>query len=110
MSAHDESRPSTCTNPRPALTSSVNSSRPKGKRKTPTTTLANTMPAPKRCCRTDSLTRNDLQDIGDAILVALPNATATTSAHSSFLATQSATNPPSQPITPEEEWQHQEIG
>ena len=77
-------------------------SRHKGKRKTPTTISANTMPAPKRCCGTDTLTRNDLPDIIAAILDALPNATATTSARSSRLAIQSATNPLSQPITPRE--------
>ena len=43
--------------------------------------------------RSDLLTRNDLPDIVAAVLDALPNATATTPAHSSRLATQPATNP-----------------
>ena len=84
-------------------------SRHKGRRKTPTTISANTMPAPKRFCGTDLLMRNNLPDIVAAILNAFHYTTATTSACSNYPATQPATNPSSQPITTEEEWQHQEI-
>ena len=109
MSARSESRPSTRANPRPAATSTANSSMRKGRRRTPSTTAANTTPAPKRRRGSDSLTRSDLPDIVAAVLDALPNATATTPARSSRLATQPA-NPPNQLVTPEEEQQHQEIG
>ena len=107
MSAPSGSRPSTRANPRPAATSTANSSMRKGRRRTPSTTAATT-PAPERRRGSDSLTRNDLPDIVAAVLDALPNATATTPARSSRLATQPA-NPPNQLVTPEEEQQHQEI-
>ena len=54
--------------------------------------------------------RNDLPDIVATVPNALLNATATTPARSSHLATQPATNPPNQIVTPEEEQQHQEKG
>ena len=61
----------------------------KGKRKTPSTTLANTTtPVPKRYLGTDSLMRDSLPDIVAAVLNAFSNATTTTtSARSSHLTT-----------------------
>ena len=104
-----EYRPSTHTNPKPATTSVLISSRQKGKMKMPTTTSANAMPAPKRFCGTDLLMRNNLPDIVAAMLNAFHYTTTTISACSSCLATQPATNLSSQPISTEEERQHQEI-
>ena len=109
MSAPGESRPSICANPRPAATSTVNSSRWKGKRRTPSTTLANIIPAPKRPWIRFGNEERPPRHCSYSPH-ALLNATATTPAHSSHLVTQPATNPPNQIVTPEEEQQHQAIG
>ena len=110
MSTPGKRRLSTHANPQPATTFTANSSRRKGKRKTPSKTPANTTPTPKRCHRTDLLLRDDLSDIIAVVLTVLPNTTiTTTSLRSNHLATQPA-NPLCQSIIPEEEWRHQEIG
>ena len=81
ISAHGKSRLCTRANPRPAVTSTINSSKWKRKRNMQTTTLANTMLAPKGHHGTDLLMRKGLSDIIAAILNALPNATTKSSGY-----------------------------
>ena len=75
----------------------------------PSTTSAATNPG-KKHHSTDSLTRNDLLDIVAAILDALPNVTGASSARSNLSVAPAVVDPPSEPPTPDEEEQHQELG